>query len=116
MTGARIIHLPRALPRWSSNLPGSWITETGGSIASLFGLAPQGVCRAVAARAGRGALLPHHFTLAIPEAGFGGFFLLHFPSRCRAWTLSSLLPVGVRTFLHPAERDSDPPIRSTREF
>src|SRR5438045_5059011 len=29
------------------------VTETGGSIASLFGLAPQGVCRAVAARAGR---------------------------------------------------------------
>jgi len=26
-------------------------------------------------------------------------FLLHCPSRCRAWMLSSLLPVGVRTFL-----------------
>ncbi len=40
--------------------------------------------------------------------------LLHFPSRFRAWMLSSLLPVGVRTFLCPAMRDSDPPIRSTR--
>src|SRR6266496_2965584 len=39
------------------------VAETGGSIASLFGLAPQGVCRAVAALAGRGALLPHRFTL-----------------------------------------------------
>ena len=29
------------------------------------------------------------------------YFLLHFPSRRHAWTLSSLLPVGVRTFLHP---------------
>src|SRR5438128_523561 len=37
--------------------------ETGGSAASLFGLAPQGVCHAVAAHAGRGALLPHRFTL-----------------------------------------------------
>src|SRR5213075_3187588 len=56
------------------------MTETGGSIASLFGLAPQGVCRAVAARAGRGALLPHRFTLAteIPRLRsglrFGGLF------------------------------------------
>src|SRR6266568_3758606 len=44
------------------------ISETGGSIAPLFGLAPQGVCRAVAARAGRGALLPHRFTLATSDA------------------------------------------------
>jgi hypothetical protein len=29
-------------------------------------------------------------------------FLLHFPSRFRAWPLASLLPVGVRTFLDPA--------------
>ena len=39
-------------------------TETGGSTASLFGLAPQGVCHAGAAHAVRGALLPHRFTLA----------------------------------------------------
>jgi len=46
------------------------LAETGRSIASLFGLAPQGVCRAVAALAGRGALLPHRFTLAsIPRCG-----------------------------------------------
>ena len=58
----RIIRLPLALPRWSSNLPGS--SEGHGRVlASLFGLAPQGVCHAVAAHAGRGALLPHHFTL-----------------------------------------------------
>src|SRR5512140_1034646 len=38
-------------------------TETGGSTASLFGLAPQGVCHAIDARARCGALLPHHFTL-----------------------------------------------------
>src|SRR5579884_2442698 len=50
------------------------MTETGGSIASLFGLAPQGVCRAVAARAGRGALLPHRFTLASLFRRLGGLF------------------------------------------
>jgi len=52
------------------------VTETGGSIASLFGLAPQGVCHAVAARAGRGALLPHRFTLATGSSRtqFGGLF------------------------------------------
>ena len=40
-------------------------TETGGSTASLFGLAPQGVCQAADAHARRGALLPHHFTLTL---------------------------------------------------
>ena len=52
------------------------VAETGGSIASLFGLAPQGVCRAVAALAGRGALLPHRFTLtsAASRQQFGGLF------------------------------------------
>ena len=43
----------------------------------------------------RGALLPHHFTLAKPTAGpwaFGGIFLLHFPSGCPAWMLSSTVP------------------------
>ena len=32
-------------------------------------------------------------------AGLAVCFLLHFPSRYRAWPLASLLPVGVRTFL-----------------
>jgi len=52
------------------------MTETGGSIASLFGLAPQGVCHAVAAHAGRGALLPHRFTLTsvVLRRRFGGLF------------------------------------------
>ena len=50
------------------------MTETGGSIASLFGLAPQGVCHAVAARAERGALLPHHFTLTSLLREIGGLF------------------------------------------
>ena len=50
--------------------------DTGESVASLFGLAPQGVCRAVAAHAGRGALLPHRFTLTTStfRSKFGGLF------------------------------------------
>ena len=51
------------------------ITGTGDPITSLFGLAPQGVCHAIAAHAGCGALLPHRFTLASGPAlrdQFGG--------------------------------------------
>ena len=85
------------------------VTGTGGPMTSLFGLAPQGVYRAVAAHAGRGALLPHRFTLASFRRALrhGGrsavCFLLHFPSCHHAWPLASLLPVRVRTFLqHPS--------------
>ena len=46
---------------------------------SLFGLAPQGVCRAAPTRVGRGALLPHRFTLTSSSSPFddeaiGGLF------------------------------------------
>src|SRR6266849_3072633 len=81
------------------------ITETGGSMTSLFGLAPQGVCRAVHACAERGALLPHRFTLTSSPSALrlrarsAVYSLLHFPSRRHAWPLASLLPVRVRTFL-----------------
>ena len=95
------------------------ITETGGSMTSLFGLAPQGVCRAVHAYAERGALLPHRFTLTSspsalrPRARSAVYSLLHFPSRRHAWPLASLLPVRVRTFLDVSRR-RDPPVHSTR--
>src|SRR5947209_7431623 len=88
---------------------------------SLFGLAPQGVCRAAPTRVGRGALLPHRFTLAslsVPSLALGMparsavCSLLHFPSRRRAWPLASLLPVRVRTFLDALPR-RDPPVHST---
>src|SRR3954468_865783 len=90
------------------------ITETGGSMTSLFGLAPQGVCRAAPTRVGRGALLPHRFTLASSSnlavlRRSAVYSLLHFPSRRRAWPLASLLPVRVRTFLDAfAPRSSSP--------
>src|SRR5437588_11721512 len=69
--------------------------ETGGSAASLFDLAPQGVCHAVAARAGRGALLPHRFTLtsAMLPSRVGGLFSV---------ALSVALPR--LAFRHPAAR------------
>ncbi len=44
--------------------------DTGGSIASLFGLAPQGVCHAVDTHVRRGALLPHRFTLTSTRGGY----------------------------------------------
>src|SRR5581483_1532144 len=83
------------------------MTGTGGSIASLFGLAPQGVCRAVAARAGRGALLPHRFTLtaAILRSQFGGLFSV---------ALSVALPR--LDVIQPATRRSSdfPPLRQAQ--
>lgn len=60
-------------------------------------------------RQNRGELLPRHFTLTRLAAG--GIFLLRYPSHFCAWTLSSILPCGARTFLprlresgHPASR------------
>src|SRR5690606_40535549 len=52
----------------------------------------------------RGALLPHHFTLArtLPSAddrAAGGIFLLHFPSARAAQALPGPVPCGARTFL-----------------
>src|SRR5438067_11553681 len=83
------------------------LTETGGSIASLFGLAPQGVCRAVAAHAGRGALLPHRFTLATGafRLRFGGLFSV---------ALSVALP-RLAVSQPAARRSSDfPPLRQAQ--
>jgi len=71
-----IIHLVQPLPAGSSDLPGgrghlrSQISDLrsqrlrAGSPcdASLFGLAPRGVCLAAHVTTRAGALLPHHFT------------------------------------------------------
>jgi hypothetical protein len=59
-----VISLGRTLPRASSNRPEA---DSGtGRPSLLLGLAPGGVCRAAAVASGRGALLPHRFTLATP--------------------------------------------------
>src|SRR4029078_4517935 len=73
--------------------------------APLFGLAPQGVCRAssVAGRAVRSyrTVSP----LPDPRRNPAVCSLLHCPSRRLASPLASLLPVGARTFLSaPARR------------
>lgn len=55
-----VIPLGAQLPAPSSNLPGRlW----PGRPPSLFGLAPNGVCRACRVAAASGGLLPHRFTL-----------------------------------------------------
>jgi len=71
----------------------------------LFGLAPDGVYIASAVTNGTGKLLPHRFTLTQTIAR-AVYFLLHFPSRHRDWTLSSILSCGARTFLPNALRQS----------
>ena len=92
------------------------MTETGGSIASLFGLAPQGVCHAVAARAGRGALLPHRFTLATGTLRyrFGGLFSVALSVASPRLAVSQ--PAARRSSDFPplAFARGDPPIRFTR--
>ena len=100
-----VIPLGRLSPVGSSNLPAS---SAGHAIGRLFGLAPGGVCRAIACCQGRGALLPHHFTLTCSRfpgccqpgtSHIGGIFLLHFPSARAVQALPGTLPYGVRTFL-----------------
>ena len=67
------IHLGCVSPRTSSDLPGSLHgpcvqprVRDSKLRASLFGLAPGGVCRATECYHRRGALLPHPFTLTGP--------------------------------------------------
>src|SRR5580692_6948926 len=70
--------------------------------ASLFGLAPGGVCRAadVATRAVRSyrTISPLPAPLA---RHLGGIFLLHFPWARAPQALPGTVPSGARTFLHP---------------
>ena len=61
-----VIPLGAQLPAPSSNLPGR---HGPGRPPSLFGLAPDGVCRACRVTAASGGLLPHRFTLTPHAAG-----------------------------------------------
>ena len=69
-----VIHLGRPLLTGSSDLPGS--SQERATPPPLFGLAPHGVFPAGANYFGRGALLPHLFTLT-PEGAV--YFLWHYP-------------------------------------
>ena len=64
-------------------------------LASLFGLAPDGVCRATECYHRRGALLPHPFTLTTPHLAVRSSavcFLLHFPWAHAPQALPGVLP------------------------
>jgi len=70
------------------------------SLAFLFGLAPNGVCLAGPVTWTAGGLLHRRFTLTGSPHGLPApCFLLHLPSGHPAWTLSSIVLCGVRTFL-----------------
>ena len=91
-------------------------TETGGSSCfPIWSCSAGGLPCRRRSRVPRCALTaPFHPCLLPSACAFGRSAvcsLLHFPSRRRAWMLSSLLPVGVRTFLRFR---GDPPSHSTR--
>jgi hypothetical protein len=88
------------------------VTPRAGAV-RLFGLAAGGVCRAT--RVATGAVRSYRTISPLPVRptlqaawAWGGIFLLHFPSGCPAWTLSSTVPCAVRTFLIPMD---EPPER-----
>lgn len=98
--GTMVIHLAPILLLGSSDLPG----DSGGqpSNASLFGLAPGGVCQAsdVATGAVSSYLAFSPLPNQIGSLSNGAvYFLWHFPSRRRDSVLRSTLPCGARTFL-----------------
>jgi hypothetical protein len=103
------IHLGQASLPGSSNLPESLTERAAPPL--LFGLAPHGVYPAGTNYSGRGALLPHLFTLT-PDTSSkaratGGIFsvalsvklALSKPPR----PLAGMLPFGDRTFLPDGE-------------
>jgi hypothetical protein len=85
----------------SSSLPGS----IGRAVLERFPIWPCSV-RGFACHPcchGRGALLPHLFTIACRLAPASAVcFLCHFPSSCPDRALPGALPCGVRTFLPPS--------------
>jgi hypothetical protein len=94
----RIIPLGPSSPTASSSLPG---TQTARAAPRpLFGLAPDGVCRATSVTSGPvrsyRTLSPLPVPLARPSAVC---FLWHFPSSLDARVLPGTLPFGARTFL-----------------
>lgn len=98
-----VIPLGATSPLRSSNLPGD---TAGRSIASLFGLAPGGVCRAGPLPDSRCALTAPFHPCRPAEAVLGGIFLLHFPSARAAQALPGTVPCGARTFLGIVSNDA----------
>jgi hypothetical protein len=97
------IPLGCASPRTSSGLPGSTRWPRAAACAACFPIWPcsrRGLpCRRRCRR--RGALLPHHFNLAVALArAWAVSFLLHFPWARAPQGLPGAVPCGARTFLH----------------
>jgi len=98
-----IIPLGCASPRTSSSLPGSTRGPRAAACAACFPIWPcsrRGLpCRLRCRR--RGALLPHHFNLAVTlSRAWAVSFLLHFPWAYAPQALPGAAPYGARTFLH----------------
>ena len=96
------IHLGRASPHASSDLPESGADHTLGF---LFGLAPGGVYPAV--RVTTNAVRSYRTISPLPlnkcsPAEQAVYFLWHCPSTRAVQTLSGTLPYGARTFLRHA--------------
>lgn len=95
------------MPAPSSNLPGRlW----PGRPPSLFGLAPNGVCRACRVAAASGGLLPHRFTLTPPPNPQGGQKKVWRPSCrfgcgavCFLWRFPRVAPPGCYPASCPVE-------------
>lgn len=101
LSGA-IIPLGCASPRTSSGLPGNARGPRAAACAACFPIWPcsrRGLpCRRRCRR--RGALLPHHFNLAVALArAWAVYFLLHFPWARAPQALPGAVPCGARTFL-----------------
>ena len=92
------IDLGRPLPGASCGLPGRQTRRA--TSPPLFGLAPDGVCRATSVAGGAVGSYPTFSPLPAPHKGpLAVCFLWHFPSGFPAWALPSILPCGARTFL-----------------
>ncbi len=85
-----VIPLGAQLPAPSSNLPGR---QWSGRPPSLFGLAPNGVCRACRVTAASGGLLPHRFTHTPPRGG----------AVCFLWRCPRVAPPGCYPAFCPVE-------------
>ncbi len=90
------IHLGAPSPTRSSDLPGS---HAGPMIASLRGLAPDGVCPATPVA--KSAVRSYRTFSPLPNRNPAVSFLWHFPWARAPQKLSGILSCGARTFLRP---------------
>lgn len=100
------IYLGLPLPITSSDLPGIQRHEPYPlKSESLLGLAPNGACRATLVT--KCAVSSYLAVSPLPAIRLAVCFLLRYPSHYCAWTLSSILLYGARTFLwHFCRRSS----------